>query len=352
MFKGLKGIIVLAVLAWTTLPIRVWAQDSPTDSVLPKDHLLENLPWLSDDGKVESKGLFDFEDVRGLNQRDLILIYRQPVPVGDLDKPHSQTLAVCFYDPTQKKYVKNFADDGGPILWVKVFSDTEKRHVFLVYQRDDLKGNQVIRGFTYLEGALKPVLEVMAPQLYTSINPSQVLCSGKETPKDAATAEHAFIWDETQSLFVDKVVLQSAGTWAGSSIRVATPVPTTAPVIVSAATPEKVAVVSKKSSNGWWDEPLDAQASLLKLKNEIVPDRIKNSKIIQLGQEATAFFQVIHKNGVVGKDFASMRATYYAAVAQALLDKGAKKDAVFYLKTALSFQGDNPDALALKEKLK
>lgn len=97
---------------------------------------------------------------------------------------------------------------------------------------------------------------------------------------------------------------------------------------------------------------MDAQASLLKLKNEIVPDRIKNNRIIQLGQEASAFFQVIHKNGVGGKDFASMRATYYAAVAQALLDKGAKKDAIFYLKTALSFQSDNPDALALKEKLK
>src|SRR5208282_3912371 len=185
---------------------------------------------------------------------------------------------------------------------------------FLVYQRDDLKGNQVIRGYTYLGGALKPVLEVMAPQLYTAINPSQILCSEKETPKDATTAEHGFIWDETQSLFVDKVVVQSAGTWAGSSIRVATPVPATAPVVVSAATPEKVAMVSKKSANGWWDEPLDAQASLLKLKNEIVPDRIKNNKIIQLGQEATAFFQVIHKNGVGGKDFASMRATYYAAV--------------------------------------
>jgi hypothetical protein len=114
----------------------------------------------------------------------------------------------------------------------------------------------------------------------------------------------------------------------------------------------KAAVVPKKAANGWWDEPMDAQAALLKLKTEIVPDRIRNNKIIQLGQDAGAFFQEIHKSGIGGKEFASMRATYYAAVAQALLEKGAKKDAAFYLKTALSFQGDNPDALAIKEKLK
>ena len=353
MCKGIKGIIVLAVLAWTTLPVRVWAQDSPTDSVLPKDHLLENLPWLSDDGKLESKGLFDFEDVRGLNQRDLILIYRQAVPVGDLDKPHSQTLAVCFYDPTQKKYIKNFSDDGGPILWVKVFTDTEKRHVFLIYQRDDLKGNQVVRGYTYLAGIMKPVLEVMSPQLFAAVTTNEILCSAKETPKDRATADHAFDWDETQDLYVDQIVVSAAGTWAGSSLRIATPVPVTAPaVVVSAATPVAVAAAPKKKGKGWWDEPLDAQASLVKLKTEIVPARIQDNKIAQLGQEASAFFQEVHKSGIVGKDFASMRATYYAAVAQALLDKGSKKDATFYLKTAFTFQSDNPDALAVKEKMK
>ena len=73
------------------------------------------------------QGLVRFRGCAGLNQSDSILIYRQAVPVGDLDKPHSQTLAVCFYDPTQKKYIKNFSDDGGPILWVKVFTDTEKK---------------------------------------------------------------------------------------------------------------------------------------------------------------------------------------------------------------------------------
>ena len=51
------------------------------------------------------------------------------------------------------------------------------------------------------------------------------------------------------------------------------------------------------------------------------------------------------------KDVNALRASYYAAVASTLLDMGNKKDANYYLKTALSFQADNPDALAVKEKL-
>jgi hypothetical protein len=199
----------------------------------------------------------------------------------------------------------------------------------------------------------------MSPQLYAAVNSNdptgEILCSSKEAPKDHATAEHAFDWDETQSQFVDQMVVQTAGTWSGSSLRIATPLPTAVPASAVAAVapaPVKVAEALKKKGKGWWDEPLDAQASLTKLKTEIVPDLIKKNQIVQLGQQATAFFQAVHQSGVAGKDFASMRATYYAAVAQALLDNGSKKDAAFYLKTALTFQADNPDALAMKEKLK
>jgi hypothetical protein len=71
-----------------------------------------------------------------------------------------------------------------------------------------------------------------------------------------------------------------------------------------------------------------------------------------LGQKAAAFFKELQKKKVPMSDVNNLRSSYYAAVASAFLDKGAKKDAAYYLKTALSFQKDNPDALALKEKMK
>ncbi len=54
MFKGIKVIMVLAVLAWTTLPVRVWAQE-PDRFGLPKDDLLENIPGFQTTGKWKAK---------------------------------------------------------------------------------------------------------------------------------------------------------------------------------------------------------------------------------------------------------------------------------------------------------
>ena len=67
-----------------------------------------------------------------LDQKDLVLIYRQSVPVNELDKPHNQTLIVCFFDLAQQKYVKNFEDEGGTIHWIKVVKDRIKRPMFLL----------------------------------------------------------------------------------------------------------------------------------------------------------------------------------------------------------------------------
>ena len=103
---------------------------------------------------------------------------------------------------------------------------------------------------------------------------------------------------------------------------------------------------------GWWDEPMDAQASLTKLDTELVPGLLKKGQIVTLGQKASAFFNELQKEKVPMKEINGMRSSYYAAVASTLLDMGNKKDAAYYLKIALSFQSDNADALAVKEKLK
>ncbi len=327
-----------------------WSQTAITDSVLPPDHLLENLPWMGDDGKVDNKGLFDFEDLRSLGLKDLILIYRQTVPVNELDKPHNQTLAACFYDPTQKKYTKNFEDDGGSIQWVRLMTAPEGKHSFLVYERDDLKGGQVLKAYAYLDGAFKQVLEAEANQVFTVFHDgTEILCSSKEAPKDKPDAEHVFAWDEAKGQFADENVVTAANGWSGFSIAIATPV-----VAAQAASPASVkpAKPGRKSAAGWWDVPFDAQVSFDKLKKEIVPDRIKDNKIAQLGQDAKAFFQEAQKNGVKGKDFIAMRAGYYAAVANALYSLNHNKDAAYYLDLALKLQSDNPEGLALKEKMK
>ncbi len=337
-----------------------WGQNQVTDSVLPPNHLLENLPWLSDDGKIESKGLFDFEDIRGLGEEDMILVYRQAIPVNELDKPHDQTLVVCFYDPTKKKYIKNFEDDGGPVLWIKVITQSDKKRSFMLLQRDDLKGNQVLKGFAYINGNIKQVLEAMAPAISIDLKAGghgpEVWCSSKEKPKNESSAEHVFYWDDLKAQFVDRKIVLTANGWSGFSVVVATP------IVEAKANPDakntgafsalNPEMKKHKAANGWWDEPLDAKASLGQLKTEIVPNRIKNQQIVQLGQDAKAFFNELQKQGITGKEITAMRSVYYSAVASVLFEEGNSKDAAYYLKISLSYKPDNPDALALKDKIK
>jgi hypothetical protein len=322
------------------------------DSILPPDHLLENLPWMDDDGKIESKGLFDFEDIRGIGQKDLLLIYRQSAPVNELDKPHNQTLNVCFYNADQKKYEKSFQDEGGTIQWLKLLKTPQKNAPFLIFQRDDLKGGQNLKGFAYVDGAMKQVLDASAPQVFAKFDGSEILCSSKEFAKDRNDAEHVLTWDDTKAQFVEsKAAPGGPAGWTGTSIA-APEVVETKPATVVSVPDEKPVKVSHPSKNGWWDEPLDAQAALTKLKTELVPDLIKKNQVALLGQKAKAFFAELQKQKMPGKDINGFRSSYYAAVASTMLDMGSKKDAAYYLKTALSFQSDNSDALALKEKMK
>ncbi len=328
------------------------AQNQWMDSILPPDHLLENLPWMDDDGKIESKGLFDFEDFRGIGQKDLLLIYRQSAPVNELDKPHNQTLNICFYNAEQKKYEKSFQDEGGTIQWLRFVTIPDKKVPFLIFQRDDLKGGQNLKGFAYIDGAMKQVLDASAPQVFVKIDGTELWCSSKDFVKDRNDAEHVLDWDGAKKQFVEsKAALGGPAGWSGTSIAVAE-VAENKPAIAPAASNEKPVKESHPSKNGWWDEPLDPQTAMTKLNTELVPNLIKKDQVAVLGQKAKAFFNELQKEKVPGKDINGMRASYYAAVASTFSDQGSGKEAKFYLKTALSFQSDNPDALALKEKLK
>ena len=331
----------------------VKAQNQWIDSILPPDHLLENLPWMGEDGKVESKGLFDFEDVRGIGQKDLILIYRQSVPVNELDKPHNQTLVVCFYDPKAQKYIKNFEDEGGTIQWVRLLTGPDKKSLVLILQRDDLKGNQMLKGFAYLGGGMKQVLDAMAPQIFTKFaadsQGAEIWCSSKDIPKDKGDSEHVFSWDESKSQYEEGKTVTTAG-WTGSSISV--PVTEAKPAKVNESLAASATKATHPSKNGWWDDPLDAQTAAAKLNTELVPQYIKKGQIAILGQKAKALFTELQKKKVFSKDINGIRAGYYAAVASTLFDMGNPKDAKYYLKTAFSFQEDNPDAVAVKAKMK
>lgn len=247
----------------------VRAQNQWMDSILPPDHLLENLPWMDDDGKIESKGLFDFEDIRGIGQKDLLLIYRQSAPVNELDKPHNQTLNVCFYNADQKKYEKSFQDEGGTIQWLKLVKTPDKKAPFLIFQRDDLKGGQNLKGFAFVDGAMKQVLDASAPQVFARFDGSEIWCSSKEFAKDRNDAEHVLAWDDAKGQFAESTAAPGgpAG-WSGTSIAVAEVVETK-PATVAAVPVEKQLKESHPSKNGWWDEPLESPHRNDEIENRV-----------------------------------------------------------------------------------
>lgn len=356
-FSNMRGVILFAALIFAG-SVLARAQNQWMDSILPPDHLLENLPWMDEEGKVQSKGLFDFENMRGISDKeghevkDLLLIYRQSAPVNELDKPHNQTLNVCFYNTDQKKYEKSFQDEGGTIQWIKLLKTPQKKAPFLVLQRDDLKGGQVLKGFVFADGAMKQVLDAAAPQAYVRFEGMEIWCSAKQFAKDRGDAEHILVWDAAKDKFIEtKPAEGGMAGWSGSSIAVAETAVSKPATVASVLTAEKPKKPTHSSGKGWWDEPLDAAASMMKLRTELVPDLIKKNQVPVLGQKASAFFNELQKAGKTRQEVNGMRASYYAAVASTLFDLGHKKDAAYYLKTAFTFQKDNEDALAVKEKM-
>lgn len=346
--NAMNKLKIMVTLVFLFATGKTMAQSQLVNSILPPDHLLENIPWLGEDGKTESRGLFDFEDFRGLGQKDVISIYRQSAPVSELDKPHNQTLAVCFFDTPTQKYIKALEAEGGPIQWVRLLKEADLKSPVLMVLRDDLKGNQVIRGYACVNNQMKQVLDAQSPQIFAQfVNGTQsgnILVSAKAMPKNDDSADHVFNWDKTKNLFVEATYKGVAG-WQGDSILL--PTPTAIPQVAQAP---KLAV-SHPSPTGWWDEPFDANKTFSRLKTELVPQLIQKNQIAVLGQKANAFFKEAQKNGVKGKEFAVMRSGYYTAVASTLLDMKRNSDAAYYLKIALSYQPDNAEALALKAKI-
>jgi hypothetical protein len=351
---------------------KVWAQDESVDSLLPPDHILEDVPWLDDDGKVEQKGLFSFEDIRAADSKDLVLIYRPSDSSEDLTKPHSQTLVVCFYNPTQKKYEKAYSEDGGQIQWVKVVDDGVAKKSFLFMDRLNAQGQQVLSGYACLNNAIQPVLEAQTAQLYAHFVGGAtgllVLGSDKSIPSGETDAEHVFKWNEGKSLFVE-ASSTPAGAWTGSSIAGAAAVMAAQPTsstssmtLVAGVTPSMAvptpivpaptASAISPGSKDWWGTPFDAAGASTKLDNEIVPQTVKAGQMAVLGKKANNFFQKAREQGVSGPALAKMRAGYYLAVASTLSGMGRDKDAVYYLDLALKLDPTNPQAADLKSKLK
>lgn len=357
----MKVSIIRAVLlgmglaAWwtgSTLAQTPVSQNQWKDELLPEDHLLENLPWIGDDGKVVDE-LLGYVDFRGTGHEDLLLIYRQNAPPEELDKPHNQTFKIGFYNSANGKYDKTFSDEGGVIHWMRTLNVPDKKVPLLLFQRDDLKGNQALKGFVYEDGDMKQVLDATAPQVFANIQGLNIWCSSKAYPKDQSDAEHVLAWNGAKDEFLE-TQSPSGGMagWSGASIAVPAKPVEANPVTVASNPPVTSPKPTHPSKNGWWEEPLDPQAASTKLDTELVPDLLKKGQIAVLGQKAKAFFSELQKQKTSAKDINVLRASYYAAVASTLLDMGNRKDAAFYLKTALNFQSDNPDALALKDKMK
>ncbi|HVM31744.1 MAG TPA: hypothetical protein VMU88_01295 [bacterium] len=365
----IKNILLVLGLAFFSLG-RLFAQDGSVDSLLPPDHILEDVPWMGDDGKIESKGLFSFEDLRAPDSKDLVLIYRSADAAEDLSKPHTQTLVVCFYNPTQRKYEKAYSEDGGQVQWVKVVADGVSKKSFLFMDRLDVNGQQVLSALAVLQNKVQPVLTAQNAQINAgfALGPKglSVLCSGKGLPESEKDAEHVFKWNDAKSLFVEAPSTPAAG-WTGSSVAgaspavaaavTATPVMMASPaptVAVAAASPSPVvaSAAPASASKDWWGDPFDAQAASAKLDGQIVPQAVKAGQMAVLGKKANAFFQKARAQGVGTADLAKMRAGYYLAVASTLSGMGRDKDAVYYLDLSMKLDPANADAVALKQKIK
>jgi hypothetical protein len=383
------------------------AQNEWLDTILPANHLLEKLPVITVDGQEEPGGLFDFLDLNGDGKKDLILAYRAPAAASDLEKPHDQILAVCFYDPKGNHYVKLFEDVGGTMSAIRVLSQgTGQRKLFFVV-RGGGGGVSLTRGFAVTQGKVTRLFELKTPPVYfNAVNAGSKIeawVSSKKVPASKTDAEKAFAWNESKGVFLakdgetlgDRVMEPTStptvtltATFTRTLTPTKTPVPpkkkathtpvpeepTSTPTAVTVAQKtEPVATPSKKivakpvvkkpaqpgraSSPGatkalkWWDEPMVPSAAYAKLRDELVPNRVKNAQMPLLGQQAKSFFAEMTRLGVNKQEVSDYRAGYYTAVAKTLHELDQDDQAAYYLDLVLKSRPDYQEALDFKAVL-
>ncbi len=385
------------------------AQNEWLDTILPANHLLEKLPVITVDGQEEPGGLFDFLDLNGDGKKDLMLAYRAPAAASELEKPHDQILAVCFYDPKGNHYVKLFEDVGGTLSAIRVLSQgTGQRKLFFVV-RGAGSGVSVTRGFAVTQGKVVKLFELRTPPVYFNVvsvgNKVEAWVSSKKVPASKTEAEKAFAWNESKGAFLakdgemlgDRVMEPTStptATLTATFTKTLTPTktrvppkkkatdtpvpeePTSTPTVVTVAQqtepvvqpPKKTVAkpVAKKpsqpgpgtaSSAGaskalkWWDEPMVPSAAYAKLRDVLVPTRVKGGQMPLLGQQAKSFFAEMTRLGVNKQEFSDYRAGYYTAVAKTLHELDQDDQALYYLDLVLKNRPDYQEALDFKAVL-
>jgi hypothetical protein len=225
---------------------------------------------------------------------------------------------------------------------------------FLFVLRDDLQGGQRLKAFMFQGDNLKQVLDAPGKRFHVRFQegsgPLEVLSSSKEVPAGKKDAERSYRWDAGAGMFSgadpSKPVVASAGKEkAPAGMPPAEKAPQEIEIAASAGAPPAGPADMEPAASP------APKAAFAALKAEI-PGLIQKGQIAVVGQKAKTLFEGFQAEGVAADQVASMRSSYYATVASALLDGGNAKDAGYYLNLAHKLEPGNPDVTAVKERMK
>ena len=155
---------------------------------------------------------------------------------------------------------------------------------------------------------------------------------------------------DMRSLFLLCLVLFSTLSHAGSL-----PTPTRTPFPLFYPTPDRAKpsfTIILNSKDPQQPDLNQIENEYQTLINEVVTAMVKKGDAAALGKAQIAFFNRAAKLRVDKRNLTRMRSGYYLWVAKAFYDLRKLKDSEFYLKLALSYDPQNPWALALQSELK